>query len=55
MDSGFRAAVPLLPRSLARLAFCAKDIFRLASTEIVLPPILREATDPFKDSIADIA
>ena len=54
-DSGLRAAVLPFPRSRARLAFCAKDIFLRASAEIMRDPARRVPDEPFNDSIADIA
>jgi hypothetical protein len=42
-------------RAFAHRAFCASDMRRLAAAETLRDPDLRDPTDPFSDSITEIA
>jgi len=60
IESGFRTVVadPFADcglRAFAHRAFCASDMRRLAAAETLRDPDLRDPTEPFSDSITEIA
>src|SRR5213594_2924287 len=60
IESGFLTVVDALAdcglRAFAHRAFCARDMRRLAAAETIrCDPSLRDPTEPFSDSITEIA